>query len=73
VQRAKAQVQLVKATNSNRVKVSYSVKPGDTLGSIARRFKTTIPSLKTWNNLAGNRIAAGKRLTVYPPSVARIN
>src|SRR5205085_10091251 len=39
--------QLAEATESNRVKVSYQVKRGDTLASIGRVYKTTIASLKT--------------------------
>ena len=42
---------------SNRVKVIYEVKRGDTLASIARLFKTTVASIKTWNKIPGNRIA----------------
>lgn len=50
----------------NRVKVIYAVKRGDTLGSIARLFKTTVAALQTWNpRIPGDRIAAGQRLTVY--------
>ena len=51
---------------SNRVKAIYEVKSGDTLASIARLFRTTVASIKTWNpRLAGDRVAAGQRLTVY--------
>ncbi len=54
------------AANSNRVKASYEVKQGDTLASIARLFKTTVASIRTWNpRLPGDRLAAGQRLTVY--------
>ena len=56
---------LVQAVNSNRVKVIYQVKRGDTLASIARAFKTTVASLKTWNKLPGNRVSVGARLTIY--------
>jgi len=41
--------QLAQSTESNRVKVSYQVKRGDTLASIARVYKTSVASLKTWN------------------------
>ena len=52
--------------NSNRVKVIYEVRQGDTLADIASHFKTTVASLKTWNpRLLGNRLQAGARLTVY--------
>jgi membrane-bound lytic murein transglycosylase D len=54
------------AANSNRVKAVYEVKRGDTLASIARLFKTSVASLKTWNpRLPGNLVTAGQRLTVY--------
>jgi membrane-bound lytic murein transglycosylase D len=58
--------QLAQATISNRVKTIYQVKRGDTLASIARIYKTTVSSLKTWNpKLDGDQVAAGQRLTVY--------
>jgi membrane-bound lytic murein transglycosylase D len=54
------------AASSNRVKMHYDVKRGDTLASVARLFKTTVASLKTWNpRLPGNQLTAGQRLTVY--------
>lgn len=52
--------------NSNRVKASYAVKRGDTLASIARLYKTTVTSIKTWNpRLPPERLATGQRITVY--------
>ncbi len=53
------------ATNSGRVKLIYQVKEGDTLSSIAKLFKTSVASIRTWNDLPGTRIEAGDRLTVY--------
>ncbi len=53
------------STNSNRVKVSYLVREGDTLSSIAKVFRTTVASLQTWNKIQGSFIAAGDRLTIY--------
>jgi membrane-bound lytic murein transglycosylase D len=58
--------QLAQNANSNRVKVIYEVKRGDTLASVARLFKTSIASLKTWNpRLPEDSLPAGARLTVY--------
>ena len=58
--------QLAKAANSNRVKLLYQVRQGDTLASIARLHKTTVATIRTWNpRLPGNRLTAGQRLTVY--------
>ena len=44
--------------------VTYRVKRGDTLISIARLFDTTVDKLRTLNRLRTNRIAVGDRLTV---------
>jgi membrane-bound lytic murein transglycosylase D len=48
-----------------KVRVSYRVKSGDTLSTIARAFKTSIGALQSWNGLQGSRIAAGHTLTIY--------
>lgn len=57
--------QLQQAAASSRVKVDYKVKSGDTLASIARLFKTSVASLRTWNTLPGTLITPGDRLTIY--------
>lgn len=57
--------------NDQPVKISYRVKRGDTLVSIARVFSTTVASLKTWNRIPGSQIRAGERLTIY--TTARAN
>ena len=57
--------QLPVAMASNRVKVNYEVKRGDTLASIARLFRTSVASLRTWNKLPGTVIAPGDLLTIY--------
>ncbi|HYN08597.1 MAG TPA: LysM peptidoglycan-binding domain-containing protein [Vicinamibacterales bacterium] len=44
--------------------VSYRVRQGDTLSSIARQFDTTVDSLRRLNRLSGDRISIGLRLTV---------
>jgi membrane-bound lytic murein transglycosylase D len=53
------------SSSPDRVKLTYSVRPGDTLSSIAQVFRTTVTSLKLWNHLPGSRINAGDRLTIY--------
>ncbi len=55
----------VSAATSQRLKVTYQVKRGDTLAAIARAFNTTVSSIKTWNRIPGTRISAGDRLTIY--------
>jgi D-alanyl-D-alanine endopeptidase (penicillin-binding protein 7) len=46
-------------------KATHTVRRGDTLYSIARRYGTSVASLKAWNGLQGNSIRVGRRLTVY--------
>lgn len=58
-------VPAVAASTPNLVKVSYKVKRGDTLGSIAHVFRTSVSSIQRWNNLRGSRITAGDQLTIY--------
>lgn len=62
---AKAVVPAVNTSATSRVKVSYRVKRGDTLGTIARAFNTTVSNIKSWNRISGTQIAAGARLTIY--------
>jgi membrane-bound lytic murein transglycosylase D len=67
-------VDAVVASNSNAparkidtepVKVVHRVKRGETLYSIAKRYDTTVASLKEWNKLRNNSIQVGQRLTVF--------
>ena len=45
--------------------VTYRVKRGDTLTSIARLYGTTIASLKAWNRLRSSSLQVGQRLTIF--------
>jgi membrane-bound lytic murein transglycosylase D len=60
-----AVVPAVASTQSDRIRVYYQVKEGDTLASIAKTFKTTVVSLQTWNRIPNAQIRAGQRLTIY--------
>jgi membrane-bound lytic murein transglycosylase D len=46
-------------------RITYRVKRGDTLSSIAHIFRTTVASLRSWNALKTDRLMPGDRLTVY--------
>ena len=45
--------------------MTYQVKKGDTLSSVARLYRTTVQSLKVWNRLSGDRLMPGARLTIF--------
>ena len=44
----------------------YTVKRGDALFSIARKFDATPDLLRQWNQLEGDRVKIGQRLLVKP-------
>jgi membrane-bound lytic murein transglycosylase D len=44
--------------------VTYKVKRGDTLYTIARLFDTTVAKIKSWNRLSSNRINPGSTLKI---------
>ena len=51
----------------------YKVKRGDTLSSIARLYHTTVVSLKKWNQIRGNGIQVGQRLTIFTSRATQTN
>lgn len=50
--------------------VEYIVKKGDNLGSIAKKYGSSVDDLKEWNNLSDNNIALGKSLIVAKSEMA---
>lgn len=44
--------------------VTYTVKPGDTLYSIARQYNTTTNNIKQLNNLTTNLLLVGQTLLI---------
>ncbi len=49
----------------SRGAVIYTVKRGDTLYSIARRYGVSVRKLKKWNRLRRNLIRPGQKLIIY--------
>jgi LysM repeat protein len=52
---------------ADTVKVAYEVKRGDTLSSLAARYRTTVASIKALNGLKSDRIMPGARLIILAP------
>lgn len=55
---------LSRAACSRKGKVTYSVRRGDTLSSIARRYGTSIARIKNINSLASSRLRVGQCLVI---------
>ncbi len=45
--------------------ITYTVKSGDILGSIAQRYGVTVSNLKNWNGLYSDRLRIGQKLRIY--------
>jgi membrane-bound lytic murein transglycosylase D len=62
-----------RAEKSEQARLYYRVKRGDTLFSIAKLYKTTVASLKSWNQIRGNVLKPGQRLTIFTTRSSRTN
>lgn len=51
-------------------RVVYTVRRGDNLSAIAQRYSVSVQQIRSWNNLRGNNIQAGQRLTLHTSSDA---
>ncbi len=45
--------------------VVYKVRRGDSLGKIAKKYRTSVSKLKTWNSLRSSTIHPGQSLKIY--------
>ena len=52
---------------AGRARITYTVKSGDNLGYIATWYRVRLNDLRSWNNIKGNIIKVGQRLTIYVP------
>ena len=50
--------------NINKKSVTYTVKKGDTLESIAKKYNTTVKKIKSANNLKKDKIKKGQKLKI---------
>src|SRR5688572_21151940 len=56
-----------KATKSTSARArQHTVKRGESLSVIARRYDTTVQKIRSWNSLRNSRIYAGQRLRIRP-------
>jgi membrane-bound lytic murein transglycosylase D len=50
---------------------THTVQKGETLGSLANKYKCSVTDLKEWNNLKSTSLQVGQKLRVYPPEQAQ--
>ncbi|TVR77946.1 MAG: LysM peptidoglycan-binding domain-containing protein [Chitinophagaceae bacterium] len=51
----------------NSVRLHYTVKEGDNIGFIAEWYDVRAQDIRDWNNIRGNIIRVGQRLTIFVP------
>ena len=56
--------QVIRIPSNTSSSTTYTVKNGDTLYSIARKYNTSVDSIKTKNNLTSNTLSIGQKLII---------
>ena len=56
--------QVIRIPSNTSSSTAYTVKNGDTLYSIARKYNTSVDSIKTKNNLTSNTLSIGQKLRI---------
>lgn len=54
----------VRKSKKSVANIKYRIRNGDSLWGIAKKFNTTVASIKKYNNINGNFIKAGKVITI---------
>lgn len=52
---------------SSMKRLTYTVKSGDNLGYIAEWYNCSAQQIRNWNNIYGNTIVVGDKLSIYVP------
>lgn len=60
-------------TGDSEREVTYRVRRGDSLGSIARRYHVTTAQIKEWNGLRSNTIHPGQKLVIRTRAKASVS
>lgn len=53
------------SSGNGGARVCYTVKSGDTLSHIARRYHVSVKQLMSWNHLRSDRLSIGQKIYVY--------
>ena len=52
------------AVTIQKVKITHKVKSGESLSTIAKKYKVSVAELKSWNSLSSDKLQIGKSLKV---------
>ena len=58
-------LQEAKQNNGAGNRIRHKIKSGETLGSIALKYRVSVKQIMKWNNMQNSKIRAGKYLNIY--------
>lgn len=54
---------------TREIKKTHTVKKGETLSAISRKYHCSVSDIKTWNHLRSGNVSPGKKLVIYTQEV----
>ena len=63
--RHKVQEQQINKESGSANRVTHTVKKGESLGSIAKKYHVTVANIKKWNKLKKDTVVPGQKLSIY--------
>lgn len=60
------------AMTVQQVQKTHTVKKGEHINSIAKKYKCSVAEIRAWNNLSSNYLKPGQKLTIYTPAQAPV-
>lgn len=63
--RHKVQEQQVNKESGSTDRITHTVKKGESLGSIAKKYHVSVANLKKWNKLKKDTVVPGQKLSIY--------
>jgi membrane-bound lytic murein transglycosylase D len=58
------------AMTVEQVMKTHTVKKGEKINTIAKRYKCSVDEIRKWNNLSSNYLKTGQKLVIYMPAPA---
>lgn len=55
------------AMTVQQIQKTHTVKKGEHINTIAKKYKVSVDEIRKWNNLASNTLRTGQKLTIWQP------
>lgn len=61
---------VMSAMTVSQVQKTHTVRKGEHINSIAKKYKVSVDEIRKWNNLSSNYLKTGQKLVIYQPAPA---